>query len=301
MKRTTILLIAAVFGLGATLFLLQGQKTAPPSPDTALQENPVDSVQAPAGQDPVKLSINGQIVDPLCFALASAEQEKPSYPVTDCAPDLVRTSKEEDRPMGEQFYGTTYESRSDEAVRGMAGYRYLGDLNGHKAVWIVENSGGSGVFSTLSLLDYEGDGTLSTYEILASGDRCNGGVADAGIVDGTLSYMRDVTPYDILALTGNPERPVLQTENAQQLPACAACCYARAHYENGDFTGIQFDLRLPQGFAGKTYREDNNAEKCFDDLIKVHIEENKGYLDVLAFESFIKEIETVCLGYSEGE
>lgn len=183
-------------------------------------------------------------------------------------------------------------------LRGLIGYRYLGEVEAHKAVWLVENSGGSGIFTTLVLLDLvesEDGKFLKPFKGIAFGDRCSGGISDAQIVNGQLVYDRDMTPYDLMSLTGDPDREILQSAEIGQLPACSVCCYGKAHYEGEDFAGVLFDQRLPEGIAAKTYQEGSSVEKCFDDQLVAALKDGKFYLNADDFAAFVGTVEKSCL------
>lgn len=303
MKSPRIILIAlavcAVLGIATASFMTKsGNKSAEPA---VQQETAQTAAEAAPAVPP--LMIGDVAVDPLCFINPSAESFPQSYPVTNCGKgDVIEDSEGEKNPMGDQFLAKSYKYTGDDTLRGAIGYRYIGDVEGHKALWIIENMGGTGFFTSLVLLDHDETGEhLNLYKLLATGDRCNGGIAEAQVVDGKLFYERDVTPYDIMALTGASDRPILQSEAAGKLPSCAICCYARAQYDSETLKGLQLDLRLPQAIASKSYTDESSPEKCFDELVKLTVESGAGHFDIPELESFTREIEHVCLGRPEGE
>lgn len=269
-------------------------------PETSIAETAETSAppSAPA------LMIEGAPVNPLCFLNVMGESPEAPFPVENCGGENIALNPEAaPGPLDEDYLTAHYViSAEDEQYPGVVAYRYLGEHEGHDAVLVIQHGGGSGVFSALLLLDYDADSRqLVPARVLAAGDRCNGGVTGAAIADGALVYETDVTPYEMMGLAGDPERPVIQSDAAAQLPSCSICCYGRAQFENGEFTGITLDSRLLQGFAAKTYSEEKPAERCFDDLVKLNIENGQTYLNAEEFASFVREIEHVCLGRTEGE
>jgi len=267
------------------------------------------SAGAETGAERPALMIEGEEVDPLCFL--SRDDEESGFPVTSCLPDDIElTPAALPETITGNYHATAYEQvleggpDDEEAFRfpGFIGYRYLGDFDEHKAILLIENTGGSGVFTTLMLLDYdEVAGQLMPRRYIAGGDRCTGGIVNAAIENGKLIYEQSVTPYDMIGLTGDPERALLQSDAAQQLPFCAVCCYGRALYENETFTGLRFDDGLSTQPAEKSYRDDQDAAACFDRLVALNIKGGHSAFDAEGFSYFIREVEHVCLGRMEGE
>jgi uncharacterized protein len=106
-------------------------------------------------------------------------------------------------------------------------YRLLGELpDGRDVAAVWYSSGGTGQFSELYLLrraptpDHR-DVVLSGELIGGGGDRCNGGVEQAKLVDAhTLEVDYSVTPLDLLS-----EADDEVAERAfDDLPSCAICC-----------------------------------------------------------------------------
>lgn len=274
------------------------------APDDVMQEAKIaqeDDQMGIPSQNPA-LTINGKTVSPLCFVKGSGEESLPSYPVQNCADDQLRLDpKSAASPLdSNEFISNSYvEAMGDggEEYHGYVGYRYLGTYDNHYAVRLVENGGGSGVFVSLVLLDYDkASDQLVTREIVATGDRCNGAVAAAEITGGKLVYERDVTPYDMMSLVGDPQRPVLQSAAAHGLPSCASCCYGRAQFDGDRFIGLLFDRRLPQGFAHKNYSSASAAEKCLDDKLGTNMKQGHIYYNADDFKGLVKDIEQTCLG-----
>lgn len=302
MKRSHIIAIAVAACLIMVAVALIPRETGRNSdivPATAAEspEALKAEMQEAAAAVPM-LVVDGVSVDPLCFAGKSLEEAAPSYPVRNCdAGGLMPDPDAVMPPYSDRFAVSVYKSRiSDEMVRGTVGYRYVGMYQGHYAVWMVENTGGTGMFGSLVLLDYDAAaGRLTTAETLAAGDRCNGSVSGAEINGDTLIYERDVTPYDIMGLIAGPG-----TDAAKSLPSCAVCCYGRAQFENGALTGIAFDSRLPQALAGKTYGSGQEAEQCFDSILKKRFEQNQSYCGKDDFAAFAGTIAASCAG-AEGE
>lgn len=325
MKRSHLIIIAAAVIVVLAVALLTPKDTArngaPTPAETAKTDAPGadvpetgakegDEARDGAGQQSAAtFEIGGVAVDPLCFVTRESEDPH-TYPVEGCDDDAIdRDTAAQPDPLGPGFVSTGYvsivpnpETNSEERFAGLIGYSYLGEIDGNKAVLVIENSGGSGLFSTLMLLAHDAAANrLKPVKTYASGDRCNGGVTGGKIVDGKVVYERAVTALDMMSLTGEPGRATLQSEAARQLPSCAICCYGDAQFEEERFTGISFDPRLATAIQRKTYEQQGGAEQCFDNLIKQNVVPGKTYMDAEAFTAFVREVENTCLGGTKVE
>ncbi|MAM76413.1 hypothetical protein [uncultured Tistrella sp.] len=120
--------------------------------------------------------------------------------------------------------------------RGWVGSRLVGRFDGDRLVYeLVENGGGTGVFSMLlsgRLAAAEGVPVLEDLVLAPAGDRCNGGIHTATRVDGrALDVAQWATPYDLVSLIlglapdDAPDGvPAALGKAAEELPFCAACC-----------------------------------------------------------------------------
>ncbi len=285
MKRSHMIAIGiAVIAILLAVMLIP-QDTAPPPPP-----------------HPMALLIDGQPVSPFCFISRTEDDMTNAYPLNNCDDngDLVADPAGGNPEFHSNFSGAVYQSRSYDFLRGLVGYRYLGDVDGHKALWIVENSGGSGFFSSLVMVSHDREANhLQVQDSLAFGDRCNGGIVTAAVVDGSLTYERDMTPFDMMGLAGDDsdsgQRSALQTARAAQLPACAACCYGKARFVHKDFIGVEFDERLAAALRGKSYRDKDTAEHCFDRLVIDKLSGGEIYFDSGAFTTFAATVRDNCL------
>ncbi|MCB9996566.1 MAG: hypothetical protein H6869_09040 [Rhodospirillales bacterium] len=268
-------------------------------------------------ESPPAFLIDGEPLDPICFlndwsgiGPEDSGDGVSFYPVANCriGEIVVDPVDPEANPayVGASYAEDFYDDEADEVytTRGYVAYRYIGETNGRHAFIVVENGGGSGTFSTIAL--YEpgthpvGDTPvtmLKKVRTFGGGDRCNGGVVDGAADQDGLRYSLSVTPYDMLGLTGDPERAILQSPAAEQVISCAACCYGTAHFSQDRFTGLTLNKEnLPH--------LDPDAEGvmgCVDNLVKLNIEHGTGTFDAEGAADFIREIEHSCLGRMEGE
>ncbi len=256
---------------------------------------------------------NGAPVDPLCFIHNYGAEDAPVYPTQNCEWEGLASVGEE-APLDEnRFVSTAYEDRyfdpeTEETFisHGFIGYRAIGHIGtpdaGYEAVVVVENGGGSGIFSSIMLLETRFDEdtqsrVFARRQVLGTGDRCMGGYENANIKDGKLEFSINTTMGDMLRFAGNEERPILKSDAAGSLPYCSICCYAVAHFdENADLLGVSFK---PERM--KPDEHDSEAAHCVEKLVALNVDHGQIYFPAADFEYFVREIEHVCLGRVEGE
>src|SRR5690606_19202191 len=111
---------------------------------------------------PQPLVMNGADISPLCFAGAAGPEPIERFPITGCDQGDVRADPDGRPHDGLDFIAADYlttvenEDGTAESFPGFIGYRYLGEVDGRNAVLTTENTGGSGFFSAIYLLEQEG-------------------------------------------------------------------------------------------------------------------------------------------------
>lgn len=215
---------------------------------------------------PPALLVNGAPADPICFApylMREDAMESISLDPATCA--TMFTPDNTDFSPIEGYTGTGFYFGDDPETRGgmrpaFIAYKYLGEVEGRLAIELVGSGGGTGVFTTLFTAAREGD-TLTAIDTYAGGDRCNGGITDASVKDGTLHYAFNITPYDVMLLNGAPPTPGI--EPYDDIAACAACCFGEALYEGHRFMGV----RIPKDYVASGAAEGQDVQACFDSHI----------------------------------
>lgn len=293
-----------------------------PSPAAAADPDDDQLPKDASAALPPGLLVDGQPVDPFCFVIAQNTEDGDFTPVN------VRNCVSDEFVPGERFskgpqsYGIDFQYASD--ADGMSKpymlYQYVGrdltlppsqagtthplpGLNEKFPVILYSNTGGTGNFSTLMSIKREGD-TLKLVESIAGGDRCNGGVAQAIIdTDGALVYEQNITPYDMVVLGGDPERPFLNSVKAfDDLEACAVCCAGTAVFKNDQFTGVKLSSELAENIKNKYMSPippEQEKQACFDKALGAQIEKGKTEFSVEEWADVIGAIEKECLGGAE--
>ncbi|MBK8174653.1 MAG: hypothetical protein IPK66_05030 [Rhodospirillales bacterium] len=168
--------------------------------------------------------------------------------------------------------GWSAESASDGYPIWLS-YRILGKVaSGGDAAVISYNSGGSGHFSEIYVLrraaSPDHKDTMLTGEIIGGGgDRCNGGIDQAKLLDAnTLQVDFNVTPQDLLSEADED----MANDNIDALAFCAICCTGTVRRtidvtSKNEKTISATVVELVSDDADMD--EDEGAQKCFDGLI----------------------------------
>ncbi len=272
--------------------------------------SPTAQAEEPAAQKPQLYDYNGTPVDPLCFMNNHGTEDKPVYPTQFCDGEGLRSTGES--VLDEtRFVSTVYEEEyfdpetdERETYRGFIGYRAHGhvetDEGGYELVTLVENGGGSGVFSSLMLLETLRDETEQTtkfrrHEILATGDRCVGGIRDASVDQGYVNYSVHATMYDLMFASGDPDRDFLKSGPIDKISSCAICCYAELHYDMNGLTKVTFPEERWQP------EESNEPASCVENIVDLNVSNGISTFTPEEFHFLARELEHTCLGRVEGE
>ncbi len=254
----------------------------------------------------------GAPVDPLCFLNNIGTGDVPVFPTENCEGEEL-SSDEKGAPLDEdKFVSSGYtmslydeESGQTHTSNGFVGYRAIGHVGplgaGYEAVVVVENGGGTGIFTSVMLLevirdDVQETATFRQHELLATGDRCMGGYVNAKVIDGDLVFRLNTTMADMLGLVGDSERDILRTQAASELPYCAICCYGEVDFDREAFREIYFpeDRHKPD-------ERDSDAAQCVEGLVALNVSNGQDTFNAAAFAVFVDEIEHTCLGRVESE
>jgi len=212
---------------------------------------------AHAGDDPY-FFFAGKPIDPGCFErLLGPDRDDKPVQLDDCENPSRKISNDyRTKPDDRGFYG--FEYNRDEGFPFMS-YKPVGELkDGTFIVLFTESTGGTGMFDILAAFRRVGDKGLEVTDVIRGGDRCNGGIPDAGMKNGVLTHEIFLTPPDILAVADMHQG----IEPYKDLEASAASCYAIAKYEGDTLTGVRLlndtapfeDMIDPEWLAQYTYQ-----------------------------------------------
>ena len=220
----------------------------------------------------------GLNISPLCFEqLFGIDGPKGPIDVTKCESGSgyknIKTGIEQGR------YRSLYEFPADDdspAEKGFSSYEYLGDVKAGTAIETYNESGGTGRFSSLILVKLIGN-TLSLVDQIAGGDRCNNGLTDAKVENGTLIYSTSVTPGDFPMLAWGQDKGLKSYED---LEASAMSCFGTATFDDGKFSKIS--LNADAGKQGADWTAQFSKQNCFNKKFKEQID--AGHKDMTAEE-----------------
>ena len=203
------------------------------------------------------------------------------------------------KSMGFIGYNYSWATSGSMNTRGYSYYKEFGTVGHSIVLYTMNNSGGTGNFSSLSLLTRTGN--TITISNLNGGDRCNGGVVDVRRVSkGThqrLIYSVNLTAYDFLILANtNPHK----LKPYEDLSACATCCVAKAvfqrsigpHFMNEKLLYVDSSTS-PQ--SSGLLPSEPKYQACFDQLLKDYGQKNHEKLDAKQLALFKHQFDAQCI------
>jgi hypothetical protein len=232
MKVVEILFVGILALLVLSVGIAYYVQITPPNDDAVVHEGGVEAVITPTVPPPApprdSLVPADALSDvhPVCFS-SLGFQDIAVIDVGDCnrqnAQYPIRT---EDGYRSAQAYieNEYIDTDSDARFSGYIQYKVVGQAESEVYILVYENTGGSGQFSTLMVMERTGN-TLTIIDRVAAGDRCNGGVVGSSYNRDGLTYAINMTPYDLLVLTAST---TLQPYD--DLESSAASCFGHAHY-----------------------------------------------------------------------
>lgn len=247
-----------------------------------------------AGTLPAELLYKGAPIDPYCFE-ALPETFSPGACLEESMephPDHPPTWPDADGWLERTYRYTDIEEPMNTAT---AGYRLLGRIEAGTVIETRAWGGGTGQFSSIVVFRRDGD-QVTVIDRPFGGDRCNGGIIEAGLAEGAITASVAITPYDLLDIAlGGAETSV---EAYDDIAACAICCIGSADFRGDQLTGVTlgFDEEPASRFAD----DDGSGptlQKCFDDLVAARGgHETAGLvLDRAALDAFGRDFLARCL------
>lgn len=227
------------------------------------------------------LTYQGNPVHPACFDVNLDQATRKTINLKACSADKSKVTLKDG-----------YYTNQDEKIRQETFTRYavIGHQDDRYLVVSGSWTGGSGFFTEVTWYKKSGD-SLITLKTLASGDRCNGGVAS----EGAWQYSVNLTPVDMLSLA-NGGLPKINAY--QDLDASAAGCVAKAIYQFNPekqvavFKSIQLNkkpLSIDKWVLELKY------QYCFNRLYNTFVESNRTTFAQVDLDHFKNQFETICM------
>ncbi|WP_133126842.1 hypothetical protein [Legionella nagasakiensis] len=261
-------------------------------------------VHASENQVPAMLMYQGKPLDSLC--LFEAGESEGMADLTQCGlhAEPGRSISGQNKLLTtKKFIGYDYHWKVDGAaeMQGYSYYKPFGTVADSAIVETLNNSGGTGQFSSISLVTRTGNKIKVTS--LHSGDRCNGGIVNvirkkSGAED-YLQYSVNLTSYDLLSLAGDDSLPLKAYDD---LEACAICCKAIAIFQrpiNADFSKEKL-LYVDLSAYPQSEENTSNAkyQMCFNQFLQAYQRKNASRLDINALRQFVQQFNEQCVLHS---
>jgi|GEM_PF-2503092 len=179
----------------------------------------------------------GKPIDPVCLNAGSNPDQGDEVDLATCTGSAGKDAWTQPQDGLETFddgaIGYTFKCEGGCMRAPFVSYKNLGMAGGHHVIEVRESGGGTGVFSDVRLMDVR-DGKLITVKVLGGGDRCNGGIADAHVENGKVFFAQNLTPFDMIDISGSKAG----FKAYDDIQACAACCVAEANFENDKMVSV---------------------------------------------------------------
>ena len=263
---------------------------------------------------PQDLTYADKPVNSLCFYQAEKLPDKLSL-ADHCGilfsngnkPGYIKTGQHDVELIKKGFIGFEYryvdERGTDNSpFTGYSYYKIIGNYHHDYTIYTINNTGGSGVFTSLYLVKREGD-ELVIKSLPPGGDRCNGGITDVSQHNQTVTVTVsvNVTPADLLDISKkNPHH----LRAYDDLDACEAFCVGTAVYEinlqNKDkpMKFIAINLAADsQGAASLTHATNNkkiSIQDCFDEQLYHYYHQVKHTLTPQELDTFMDKFNDSC-------
>lgn len=162
-------------------------------------------------------------------------------------------------------------------------YKYLGKVGNLHVILSKVGGGGSGQFSGIYGVERKGD-IIQLKKEWAVGDRCNGAVKDASIIDGRIQSSSYATYADLPDVVKNNSIP---KELKESLSYCAVCCVAIVHSDEDIVKGITLldeEIEIAEENANNCLKNKllAKAQKKGPKNLDLTIEELKAVIDDFA-------------------
>jgi hypothetical protein len=237
---------------------------------------------------PSDLLYLGRPIDPLCFD----QNGSGNYHLNECGAIKQRLIiKNKDNHLSKKnFFG--FEWRNSEfPTPGYSYYQAFPAKQKHFWLYTINNGGGTGSFTNINLFNRINDDTFE-IKLIDGGDRCNGGIDNVTDKNGTLTYSKNLTGYDLLAMVHQNSK----VKAYDNLAACAICCIATVSYELNENLQPKFQyVELGHHTKSEEMPEQGNMQNCFNNLILSYVKSGKNKLDEKQLSALAEEFEDRCV------
>jgi len=242
-------------------------------------------------QIPADLMYQNKPVDSLCFMSQEMNSE---VDLKKCGASANKyTTKAMNADLSKQGYlGYDYEDKSfTPGSHGYSYYKYYPADNNKYWIYTINNSGGTGQFTTINWVERKNQNTLALHGVVG-GDRCNGGVQDVSEKSGNLTYSVNLTPFDLVELADKN----INVKAYDNLAACAVCCTAKSFYTVKTNASPKLDyVELNKVENVSEMSEQGSIEACFNKLYVSYIQKNSTKLTQEQLLAFVNQFKQTCV------
>lgn len=245
---------------------------------------------------PKELMHQNQPINSTCFFNLS--EKNPTVELDKCYSELKnkKVTKQDKKLIDQGYVGFDYDWSFDPkspASQCYSYYKYLGRSDGSSVIFTLNNGGGTGQFSSLSLV--KRDGASIKVKNYDGGDRCNGGLFDVKNENQKIIYKVNLTPYDLLTFKSDAKMKKIKAY--KDIDACAACCVASATYSrdlNHFDKATLLAINLKAGSVAN-YAEDESIQACFNDVFINYTKNGKQQLNEQQLKKFTQDFHARCM------
>lgn len=187
----------------------------------------------------------GKSIDPMCFMAM-----EPDVDLQECTGSAETSEFGKTRaglevqPDGTMGY--YFKDEAGDVTGAYVMYRYLGKLKNGRDIFRVDmGGGGTGHFNDVREVEIKDNRLISSN--LHGGDRCNGALEDASVQNGVLHYSQNITPFDMVELSGGNQAGF---EAYKDIEACAVCCVGTANFEDDQLVSVTMGPAFEKGDIG---------------------------------------------------
>lgn len=237
---------------------------------------------APPKAAPRLYRVAGRPVPVSCLeALAGMDGDAQKQPI-----DLRRCGDPKRKPKVQADGSVGY----DIPDGGYFYYAYLGQSGGVDILSLQSSGGGSGHFTALVGVK-PGGHVLRWVRDYAGGDRCNGGISNAQVAKGRLTFDQAITPYDLIDLA----HPKVKLQAYKDLEASAASCIGVVHMagDGKQWTGVT--LTETDWSDRQDWTDGYRYQACFNALYRETVAAGHTELDRRGVAAFADRFARRCL------
>ncbi len=234
----------------------------------------------------------GLEVSPLCFEQLFTADGPRTTPIDITTCESISGYKNIKTGIEDGRYRSLYEFPAEPdmpAEKGFASYELLGKTAAGTAVETYNETGGTGRFSSIILVNLNGN-LLKLVDSVAGGDRCNNGVTEAKVENGKLIYSENITPGDFPTLAWGEDKGLKPYEDFE---ASAMSCFGIATFEDGKVARVTLNEDAVKETGDWTNQY--TYQKCFNQKFKEALTAGHKTMTAAEFRQFMDGFLSSCV------